>query len=119
MSEQPSRVVRMPSRTHEARRVLLRTVAEVGGYQLKVALPDGTRPDVLRLHARRRGVFLGEAKHTEGTCDSNSIDRLRKFLGWVVPFNQWDVMWSARRRRRLRGSRSGGVAGRPIRVYGQ
>ena len=77
--------VTVPSRTHEARRGLLETIADVAGYRLAVSLPDGTRPDVLRLHVNRTGLFLGEAKHTEGPDDLDSVERLRHYLGWLAP----------------------------------
>ena len=50
MSGQSGSLVRMPSRAHETWRNVLRTIAEVAGYQLRLTLPDGTRPDVLRVH---------------------------------------------------------------------
>ena len=75
----------VPSRVHETRRVLLETVADAAGYRLPMPLPDGRRPDVLRLHIDRAGFFLGEAKHTEGPDDFKSLDRLRHYLGWLLP----------------------------------
>lgn len=91
MSASTGRVLRVPSRSHEERRTLLESIAEIGGYRLGVALPDGRRPDVLRLHLHRRAVFFGEAKHTEGPADTRSVDRLRHYVGWLAPFSQWDV----------------------------
>ena len=80
-----------PSRAHEARRILLQTIAEAAGYRLGMSLPDGRRPDVLRLHVGRPGLFLGEAKHSEGPSDFSSIDRLRHYLGWLAPLHQRGV----------------------------
>lgn len=83
MSGGLSRPATTPSRTHEARRVLLQTIADAAGYRLPMSLPDGRRPDVLRLHVDCEGLFLGEAKHSEGPYDLNSIDRLRHYLSWL------------------------------------
>ena len=84
MSDDLDRPATTPSRTHEARRLLLETIADAAGYRLALLLPDGTRPDVLRHHVDQRGVFLGEAKHTEGPHDLESADRLRHYLGWLA-----------------------------------
>ena len=73
-----------PGRAHEARRTLLKTVARIAGYRLNFALPDGMFPDVLTLHIRHGGLFIGEAKHTERPSDVRSVDRLARYLGWLV-----------------------------------
>lgn len=91
MSTQLGRPATTPSRSHETRRVLLQTIADVAGYRLEMSLPDGRRPDVLRLHVARPGLFLGEAKHTEGPSDLCSVDRLRGYLDWLLPLCQRDV----------------------------
>ena len=91
MSSRSSRPTIVPSRTHEARRVLLETVADIAGYRLELCLPDGKRPDVLRLHINRQDLFVGEAKHAEGPDDLNSIDRLRHYLGWLFPLYERGV----------------------------
>ena len=85
MSAGFDRPVTVPSRAHETRRVLLETIADAAGYRLTMPLPDGRRPDVLRLHLDRTRLFLGEAKHTEGPDDFKSVDRLCHYLGWLVP----------------------------------
>ena len=87
-SSRRGRPATVPSRTHETRRVLLETIADAAGYRLEMCLPDGTRPDVLRLHVGRLSLFLGEAKHTEGPSDFNSTDRLCHYLDWLVPLCQ-------------------------------
>ena len=88
MSRGLDRPATTPSRTHEARRVLLETIADAAGYRLALRLPDGRRPDVLRLHVDQTGLFLGEAKHTEGPYDLDSADRLRHYLGWLAAPSQ-------------------------------
>ncbi len=85
MSRGPDRSTMTPSRAHETRRALLETIADAAGFRLTMPLPDGRRPDVLRVHVDRAGLFLGEAKHTEGPCDLHSADRLRDYLRWLVP----------------------------------
>ena len=40
---------------------------------------------MLRLHLDQTGLFLGEAKHTEGPSDPCSIDRLRVYLDYLLP----------------------------------
>ena len=91
MSNRLGHPATIPSRAHETRRVLLETIADAAGYRIEMSLPDGRLPDVLRLHVDRPGLFLGEAKHTEGPSDFSSIDRLRHYLGWLVPLRQRDV----------------------------
>ena len=81
----PDRSTIIPSRAHETRLALLETIADAAGYRLTMPLPDGRRPDVLRVHVARAGLFLGEAKHTEGPGDLHSVDRLRDYLRWLVP----------------------------------
>jgi len=80
-----------PTRAHELRRTLLETVADAAGYCLTMPLPDGRRPDVLRVHVDRKSLFVGEAKHTEGPHDLDSTDRLRHYLGWLVPLYEGTV----------------------------
>lgn len=78
-------IPRNPTRAHESRRTLLETVADTAGYRLPMPLPDGRRPDVLRVHVDRASLFVGEAKHTEGPYDLASTDRLRHYVSWVAP----------------------------------
>ena len=91
MSRQLGYARNNPSHAHEKRRVLLRTIAELAGYKLEMSLPDGKRPDVLRLHVGRLGLFVGEAKHTEGPSDFSSVDRLRQYLDWLLLLYQEGV----------------------------
>ena len=91
VSDRASGHAAIPSRSHEVRRVLLETIADAAGYRLKSRFPDGKRPDVLRLHVNRTGLFLGEAKHTEGPTESCSVDRLRVYLDWLVPLCRQNV----------------------------
>ena len=56
-----------------------------------MSLPDGSFPDVLRLHVDRRRLFLGDAKHTERPSDLSSIDRLRHYISWLVVLRRRDI----------------------------
>ena len=85
MSARASRPASNPSRSHEERRRVLETASEAAGYRLDFRLPNLYRPDVLRLHVDRTGLFLGEAKHSEGPSDSCSVDRLRVYLDCLLP----------------------------------
>lgn len=85
MKKWQHRTRNVPSRTHEIRRSQLETVASAAGYHLPMYLPDGRRPDVLRLHIERPSLFLGEAKHTEGPTDAASTERLYHYVEWLVP----------------------------------
>ncbi len=76
----------MPCIEHEYRRTLLDAVATLAGFRLciEASLPDGSRPDVLRLCSDRRQVFIGEAKHTETPSTTATLVRLQRYLTWVV-----------------------------------
>jgi len=52
---------------------------------MEVALLDGERPDVLRRPSTGRGLFVGEAKHSEGPSDMRSVTRLDRYLEWLLP----------------------------------
>ncbi len=45
-------------------------------------LPDGRYPDVLRLCMSHRGLFIGEAKGTEGPGDIRAQTRLSRYTLW-------------------------------------
>src|SRR2546426_6033017 len=71
--------------SHESRTQLLDSLAVLIGCreQLGSTLPDGLRPDVLRLDTTRRLLFLGEAKHSESPRNRYSIERLTKYVQWI------------------------------------
>ncbi len=70
---------------------MLETIADAAGYSLRFHFPDKKRPDVLRLHLDRTGLFLGESKHTEGPFDLCSVDRLRVYLDCLLPLIKRDI----------------------------
>jgi hypothetical protein len=80
--------LRIPSFTHEARRAHLQTLADVAGFRIEVHFPSDDRPDVLRRLVNGRGVFLGEAKYSEGPSNMASVARLDRYLGWLLPVQQ-------------------------------
>lgn len=82
--ERSNRRFRIPSLTHEARVRSLETLADVAGFCLPMSLADGRRPDVVRRPLLGEGLFIGEAKYTEGPTDQGSLDRLRAYLGWLA-----------------------------------
>jgi hypothetical protein len=63
-------------RTLESLAALVGFVTEIPG------LPDGRIPDVVRVRSRRRGLFLGEAKASEGPRDLEALTRLARYIAW-------------------------------------
>ena len=80
-----------PTLSHEFRRRLLESVADLAGFRIEYRLQDGIRPDVLRLHASRLGMFVGEAKHTESPSHSRSTDRLRVYLDHLLSLSCYEM----------------------------
>lgn len=74
-----------PSDDHEARRELLDAIAILAGFTLTFpgALPDGRRPDVLRVSLTRSGLFVGDAKATESPGNSDTVARLLAYARWI------------------------------------
>lgn len=87
-AEQTRYPLRIPSLTHEARRALLQTLADVAGFRIEANFPSDDRPDVLRRLVNGRGLFLGEAKYSEGPSNMASVARLDRYLGWLLPVQQ-------------------------------
>lgn len=70
---------------HEDRRRFLESLAIPSGYHIELrGLPDGRRPDVLRMSGATRGLFLADAKDTETPGDKETQARLRGYLVWFV-----------------------------------
>ncbi len=76
-----------PQAAHKSRVAFLETLADLTGCDLALggALPDGTRPDVLRVDSRRRVVFIGDAKHSESPGNKETQARLLGYLRWILP----------------------------------
>jgi hypothetical protein len=74
-----------PSDDHEERREILDAVAVLAGFTtlFPSALPDGRRPDVMRLALTTGGVFLGDAKATESSGNSDTFARLLAYATWI------------------------------------
>ena len=79
-------LVGAPGTRHEARRDTLHALAVLAGYTLELpaGFPDGRRPDVARLHAHRRSVFIGDAKDSEGPLGMWTRVRLLAYLRWFA-----------------------------------
>jgi hypothetical protein len=75
--------VSAPGEVHEERVRTLESLATLAGFLIGIPrLPDGRIPDVVRMCSRRRGVFLGEAKASEGPGDLEALTRLARYIAW-------------------------------------
>lgn len=76
---------REPS-AHELRVRFLDTMAVLAGCNesLGAQLPDGRRPDVMRVDASRGLLFIGDAKDTESSGCTATRARLREYLVWML-----------------------------------
>jgi len=74
-----------PQATHERKVEFLDALAILMGCEETMggALPDGRRPDVLRLDSRRRILFFGDAKHSESPGDTETQARLMGYVRWL------------------------------------
>lgn len=69
-----------PTATHEERVQALHSLATLVGCVIDwPALPDGSRPDALRLNPRTGLLFIGDAKHTETPGCSATLSRFRQY----------------------------------------
>lgn len=71
---------------HEERRKFLDALAVLCGYPtpLVPGLPDGRVPDVIRMNGRTRGLFIGEAKDSETSGNTETRKRLAEYLAWFM-----------------------------------
>lgn len=72
--------------THEDRTQFLDTLAILLGcsYAVRNGLPDGRRPDVLRIDNSKGFLFVGDAKHTESPGCRRTQGRLYNYLRWLA-----------------------------------
>lgn len=77
-----------PSLWHEHRRSVLDNIAVLAGYAESPGqqLPDGVRPDVIRINASRRMMFMGDAKHSETPGCTATEERLLSYFRWARAF---------------------------------
>ena len=70
---------------HERKVEFLDALAVLAGCEETMggALPNGSRPDVLRLDSRRRILFIGDAKHSESPKDRETQARLLGYARWL------------------------------------
>lgn len=66
-----------PTVTHESRVEDLETLATLAAFTAPLALPWRLRPDVVRINAESRALFLGDAKATETPGCAATFARLR------------------------------------------
>jgi len=77
----------MPSVRHDERVALLDTLAALAGFSTEAqprVLPDGGRPDVLRVDAIGRRIFIGDGKATETPGNEQTRRRLRHYARWGI-----------------------------------
>jgi hypothetical protein len=77
-----------PSDIHELLVERLVTLADLMGFTLRSAraLPDGSRPDVLRRDYWRRRLFVGDAKATEWP-DGEAWRRITGYASWLEAYS--------------------------------
>lgn len=71
---------------HAERAEVLDALAMMVGCTRSLAglLPDGVRPDVLRVDVERGLLFVGEAKHTESPGRADTLVRLQRYFNWAA-----------------------------------
>lgn len=71
---------------HNSRALFLDTLALLLGCKGSIGgmLPDGRRPDVLRIDKEHEILFIGDAKNTEAPCFKESQIRLFGYLRWLA-----------------------------------
>jgi len=72
------------SNIHDSNVRFLDTLAILAGCKehISSSLPDGRRPDVIRVNRKRRILFIGEGKNTESPGCLNTQERLWEYLRW-------------------------------------
>jgi len=76
--------VSAPTAAHEQRVGELETLAILAGYTVPIRMPWRLRPDVLRSHPATPGLFIGDAKETEGPSCADTLRRLRWYVTALV-----------------------------------
>lgn len=73
---------------HDLRAQFLDSLAVLMGYKevLERGLPDGLRPDVLRLCTGGNRIFIGDAKDTEPPVCAETQVRLNRYMRWLAVF---------------------------------
>lgn len=70
---------------HDLRIEFLDSLSVLAGYAQKLdcGLPDGRRPDILRIDLKRQRLFIGDAKDSESPKDLNTGARLLAYFRWL------------------------------------
>jgi hypothetical protein len=73
---------------HNGRVFFLDTLACLVGCKESIGgmLPDGKRPDVLRMDSKREVLFIGDAKNTEAPSFKETQVRLLGYLRWLAAY---------------------------------
>ena len=73
---------------HDEKVEFLDAFAVLAGYKEHYgqSLPDGKRPDVLRVDTQNRLLFIGDAKNTEGPHCRETQVRLLRYLRWLAAY---------------------------------
>jgi len=71
---------------HNNRVYFLDTLALLLGCKETIGgiLPDGKRPDVIRMDKKREILFIGDAKNTESPSHKETQIRLLEYLRWLA-----------------------------------
>ena len=71
---------------HNSKALFLDALAILVGCRdsLGGVLPDGKRPDVLRIDLDREILFMGDAKNTESPGNKETLVRLSRYLRWLA-----------------------------------
>ncbi len=71
---------------HNSKALFLDALAVLVGCRDSIGgmLPDGRRPDVLRIDLDREILFVGDAKNTESTGNKETLVRLLSYLRWLA-----------------------------------
>lgn len=76
-----------PSVVHEDRAHTLAAMATLAGYVIGIdALPDGSRPDVLRVRPGDDSLFVGDAKATETAGNVDTATRLARYVSFLIRY---------------------------------
>ena len=83
---------------HDQRSRILESIATLSGFDLRGLgrLPDGRKPDVLRISESSGAVFLGEAKDTEKPNNKDTVRRLFLYMLWfkVISSHQFGSIFA-------------------------
>lgn len=76
---------------HEDLVDFLDSLAVLSGCKVRIGyeLPDGLRPDVMRIDTTHDVLFIGDAKNTESPGCSATKSRLKEYIRWLAVQIKW------------------------------